>query len=269
MSVRDRDIVASLSRFGLDCRAVCVHSSLKSFGHVEGGAPAIVRAFLEAESTILVPSFSWSYSASPPSDDRPERNGTGYDVAGAVASTEPFTPASPHVDREMGALSATVVADPRRVRGDHPICSFSALGQRAADLVKPQTLDDVWAPLERLVEVGGAVVLMGVGLTRLTLAHLAEYRAGRRPFVRWAQDSTRRTVRVRVGGCSEGFEGLAPALEDLGISGFVGKSRWLVLPAGESLSRMTDAIHESPTVTRCREAECLRCEDAIARGPAE
>ena len=35
-----------------------VHSSLASFGRVEGGAAAVVQAFLDEGCTIVVPAFS-------------------------------------------------------------------------------------------------------------------------------------------------------------------------------------------------------------------
>ena len=60
------DIRGTVSHLGLAGKAVCLHSSLRSFGWVEGGASAVVDAFLFEESTLLVPTFSWCYSVFSP-----------------------------------------------------------------------------------------------------------------------------------------------------------------------------------------------------------
>jgi aminoglycoside 3-N-acetyltransferase len=107
---------------------------------------------------------------------------------------------------------------------------------------------------------------MGVDLTRLTLVHLAEVHAGRRPFVRWALDQVRTVVPVDVGGCSDGFGSLAPVLTEAVVT-HVGESRWTMLPARDSLDRITRMIEECPKITQCSDAKCDRCRDAIAGGP--
>jgi aminoglycoside 3-N-acetyltransferase len=47
--------------------------------------------------------------------------------------------------------------------------------------------DDVFGPLRALRERDGWVVLAGVGLTSMTLLHVAEIEAGRKPFIRWSE----------------------------------------------------------------------------------
>ena len=266
MGVSSSELVESIRRLDLSGRAVCVHASLRSFGHVEGGADAILNAFHSEGATLLMPSFSWRFSVLPPEGDRPARNGTRYEFPDRADVAGPYTPESGVVDRGMGALSASVVAHPMRERGAHPLCSFAALGPGASDLVNSQGPSAVWGPLECLAREEGVVVLMGVGLNRLTLGHLAEVRAGRRPFVRWALDDRGRAARVDVGGCSEGFGDFSQVLGNA-TTVEVGTSRWMVLPARESLERMTALIEQVATVTGCGDAECERCCDAIAGGP--
>src|SRR6185436_9335886 len=88
-----------------------------------------------------------------------------------------FTNDSTEIDRDMGAIPAAILSWPGRVRGLHPLDSLTALGPRAEELASRQTPTDVYAPLEALARAGGYVVLMGVGLERMTLLHLAEKRA--------------------------------------------------------------------------------------------
>lgn len=270
MTASVRNVAAAPRRAGLSGRPVCVHCSLRSFGRLEGGARTIIDAFLAEGSTVLVPSFSWSYATPPPASDRPRQNGTRYEGPVRTATGGPiFDPTSTVVDRDMGAVSAAVVSAPGRVRGYHPICSFAAVGPDAARLVETQAPGDVWAPLEQLVELGGAVVLMGVDPTRLPLAHLAETRAGRRPFVRWALNEKAEVIRVQVGSCSDGFASFENILEGVGSEWVVGESKWAVLPAEQTLDALTRAIVETPEITRCENPECDRCRDALAGGPLD
>ncbi|MDQ3398735.1 MAG: AAC(3) family N-acetyltransferase, partial [Deinococcota bacterium] len=178
-----------------------------------------------------------------------------------------YSPGKSEIDREMGAVPAAIIAMPERVRGDHPLNSFSASGPLAQDLIAGQSGLDVYAPLRRLRELGGAVVLMGVGLTRMTLLHLAEAQAGPDLFVRWANGRDGKPVGVRVGGCSEGFERLVPALAGLERKLTVGDSLWRVYPARETLERAAAAIRAHPEITRCGDPACVRCSDAVRGGP--
>lgn len=111
------------------------------------------------------------------------------------------------------------------------------------------------------------MILAGVGLERLTLLHLAEARAGRELFRRWAVGVEGQVVRVAVGGCSDGFPQLEAVLDPLIRRTSVGASAWTVMPAAEALKYAAAAIHAGPGVTRCANPACKRCQDAIAGGP--
>lgn len=75
-------------------------------------------------------------------------------------------------------------------------------------MIGAETADDVYGPLRKVVELRGRILLMGVGLDRMTMLHLAELEAGRRPFVHWARGVDGPPVRVLGGKCSRGFEKL-------------------------------------------------------------
>lgn len=255
---------------GLSRRAVCVHSSLRSFGNVDGGAQTVVESLLAEGCTILMPTFSsTAYEAWPDPPDVIARNGTGSNPPMGATSGEAgvYSRDMNEIGREMGAIPAVVLATPGRVRGNHPLDSFTAVGPLAHNLVDAQTPSRVFAPLEALGAAGGAVVLMGVGLERLTLLHLAEQRVGRASFIRWAKDSNGRIMRVRLGGCSEGFPRLAPALAPITVEARVGDSRWLVLPAAAAVEAAAEAIRATPQITHCDNAACDRCNDAVLGGP--
>ena len=218
----------------------------------------------------MVPSFSWdAFAVPPPLDMRPARNGWDYD---AVTRSMPdsksvYTPDAVEIDEEMGAVPAAVVAMPGRVRGNHPLCSFTAVGPGAGDLVSGQGPLDVYAPLRALAAAGGAVILMGVGLTTMTLLHLAEQTAGRALFRRWANGPDEQPIEVEVGGCSAGFGNFRHVLSPLMRETKVSQSVWRVLPARRTLEAAVHAIRQDPGVTHCGTPGCLRCNDAVRGGP--
>ena len=248
---------------------MCVHSSLRSFGYVIGGAEAVIQAFLDEECTLLVPTFSSAFEIPPPLHLQFARNGWNHSNA-PTQKPHPnriYSPDVLDIDPDMGAISAALVAWPGRVRGNHPLDSFTAVGPRAAELVTEQTPLDAYAPLRSLIRLEGFVLLMGVGLERLTLLHLAEKEAGRILFRRWARDEHGQPMAVEVGGCSEGFGKLEPHLRHVMRWTSVGQSKWTLLPAGQALTHATAAIRAHPEITHCNVNECERCNDAVQGGP--
>ncbi|HUT75100.1 MAG TPA: AAC(3) family N-acetyltransferase [Armatimonadota bacterium] len=266
-----QDITSAVQRMGLSGLPLCVHASLRSFGRVDGGASAVVAGLLGKGCTVLVPTFSWTFAVPPPARFRRPRNAWDYDdkfEPSSAGEGRIFTPDSNEIDVEdMGAIPASVIAMPERVRGCHPLCSFSAIGPLAARLVSGQTPLHVWAPLEALAEAGGSVVLMGVGLEKMTLLHLAEQTAGRNPFRRWANGTDGDPIEVEAGGCSDGFGNLLPVLRPLQSECKVGTSRWLIFPVSATLEAVTAAIRADPMITHCPKPDCGRCNDAAQGGP--
>jgi len=276
IAVTRAQIAQAVEAMGLTGKPVCVHASLRSFGRVEGGAEALIEAMLGEGCTLLVPTFSSSYAVPAPPDMRPLRNGCGdygwmdgeAGLDAGAADARIYDAASLELDRDsMGALPAAVLQMPGSLRGDHPLNSFAAIGPLADALIAGQRPDDVYAPLRKLAELNGEVALMGVGLERLTLLHLAERMAGRELFRRWALDASGRTTLVEVGSCSEGFGKLDRLLDPIVKRHTVGASMWQVYPAAACLAIAADAIRETPAITHCGDPGCDRCHDAVLGGP--
>jgi aminoglycoside 3-N-acetyltransferase len=224
---------------------------------------------LDEQCTVLVPSFSWRFAVPPRRKDEYARN--GWDNKHYPGPTEGinrvFTPASSEIDKDMGVVATAVVAREGRVRGNHPLCSFAAVGPIASELVVEQRPDNVYAPLDTLASLGGYVLLIGVDLRSLTLLHLAEKRAGRTLFRRWANDIAGTTMAVEVGGCSAGFQKFERRICSSARVGRVGPSRWVVWPVPSVLLDAITAIQSEPTITHCGLPDCQRCNDAVAGGP--
>ena len=197
----------------LNGKPVCIHSSMRSFGcRVDG----LLESFLNAGCTVLVPTFSDMYEAPPVPEYMPEQNGAGdysYFFDKEYVDEGVYCPDSNLLSVEdMGRFPQMVLEHIGRIRGDNALNSFAAVGPLAHSLVSGQTNDDVYAPLRKLYELDGYVLLMGTDLTTATAVHYAEQLAGRAPFVRWAKGE-KGMIPVRAGGCSEGFEKLFPMLE--------------------------------------------------------
>ncbi len=269
MGVVIAEIRDALKELNLTGRPLCVHSSLRSFGGVEGGASAIIEGLRAEGCTSLVPTFSYEFLVPPPPEQRPSRNGWTYGSEAGLSKGAGlvYIPDSEQIDRDMGALAAAVVTRPGRCRGDHALNSFAAVGPLAHRLISEQRPLDVYGPLKELAVADGFVVLMGAGPQRMTLIHLAEAMAGRRLFRRWANGPDGRPMMYEAGGCSEGFGNLEPILSLHAATARVGQSRWRAFPARSTLAALAEEIRSRPEVTRCGDPSCERCEDAVRGGP--
>jgi aminoglycoside N3'-acetyltransferase len=152
------DIAADLDALGeVGGRVVMVHASLRAIGPVDGGADGVieaVRAALGSGGTML--------------------------MMIAANDDEPFDRLSTPADPDNGVLAEVFRTYPGVVVNDHPACRFAAVGPAAAALLEPQPLHDYYgpgAPLERLCEMGGAVLRLGASIDTVTLTHYAEYLA--------------------------------------------------------------------------------------------
>lgn len=260
------NVKETIKELGIAGQPVCIHASLRSFGcRVEG----LLGAFLDAGCTVLAPTFSDMYEAPPVPELMPENNGAGdysYFLEKEYVDVGVFTPESNLLStEEMGKFPQLVLEDPRRVRGNNYLNSFAAVGPLAKALVEKQTNEDVYAPLEKLYEMDGFVLLMGVDFTGATAIHYAEQKAGRMPFVRWARGENGSTVAVRAGGCSDGFEKLAARLQAKSVT--VENSLWRCYRVRELVDACVEAFLADPMVAHCDDPDCGRCNDAAKGGP--
>lgn len=266
------DFVHAITKLGLSGSEVCIHASMRSFGaDIKCGISGIVYAFLKQKCTIMVPTFSDMYEARPVDKYMPSCNGAGdysYFLEKAETDIPPYDSTSKEISAEdMGIFSQYVLNDEKSVRGDHPLNSFTALGDSARQLVSGQTPQNVYAPLKQLCADDGYVLLIGVGLDAATIIHFAEQVAGRTPFVRWAYDKKRNVIPVSTGGCSKGFEHFHGALSDHAKKVTVAKSDWVCYKAADIVHVCQKCIENDPYVTHCGNKYCDRCNDAVCGGP--
>jgi aminoglycoside 3-N-acetyltransferase len=161
--VTKEDIKAGLSSLGLRSGdSVGVHSSLSSFGYVEGGADAVIDALVEtvgSQGNVVMSTHSANLSE----DMRtPELTAMGISWLMKIL---PYDPEKTRVT--TGIIPETFRKRKGVVRGLHPSLSVAASGPNA------NVLSEGW---HRLLEADGYILLIGVGLDRCTAMHLAEKR---------------------------------------------------------------------------------------------
>lgn len=263
------DVYEGFEKLGIVGERVVIHSSLSSFGEIKGGVEALVEVIIDSFKTILMPAFCWDSITVPPEDNRPRQNGCDYSFCDSWDKKPvPFIVENAGIERSMGIVSRHFLTKSNVRRSDHAWHSWAAYGDRTGQLTEKHPWNTTNLPIERLASMGGHVVLLGVGLNSCTAVHVAEEKAGRNPFIRWAIDRSGEVKRVRASGCAKGFNNLMPLYESSFKKTYVGECCVLTAPLKHFIGRMTSIILSKPEITRCS-ASCVRCRDAILGGPVE
>jgi aminoglycoside N3'-acetyltransferase len=152
--VTKEDIKKGLEEVGLGRGdIVVVHSSLSAFGYVKGGADTVIDALLEVvgeEGTVVMPTFHNGKLYRPPKD--------------------PMTTPS-----ELGLISNVFCHRKGVIRGID--CNFAAKGPKAQEIVNYAPLPPGRPknnPLYKIAELGGYILLLGVGQSRNSTLHVAQ-----------------------------------------------------------------------------------------------
>lgn len=149
------DIAAGIRELGVrPGDTVMVHSSLKSFGYVDGGADAVIDAFLKVigpQGTLVMPMMGRREPGEP------------YDPGRTPAST--------------GTIPETFRKRPGAIRSLHPTHSVAAFGRRAEWITRGHEKTTPMGrpgPYGKLVELDAAYVFVGTGIGPCTLFHAFE-----------------------------------------------------------------------------------------------
>ncbi|MFC5701507.1 aminoglycoside N(3)-acetyltransferase [Cohnella faecalis] len=172
-------------------QTIFVHTSLKSLGFVVGGAETVIRALLEIvgeEGTLMMPSQTWK--------NLDPTTGVHWEVP--VEWWPIIRENWPAYDKEvtpaigMGTVAEMLRKWPGASRSDHPARSIAAVGKHADYLTKDHDLSVIFgkgSPVDKLYELDGHILLIGVGYDKNTSLHLAETRADF-PTKRFADESS-------------------------------------------------------------------------------
>jgi aminoglycoside 3-N-acetyltransferase len=250
-----RDLLLGLRDLHLANAPVIVHSSLKSFGQAEGGAGTVVNALVAAFDRVIVPTFTYKTMIIPLTG--PQNNGLTYgSLQDQNRMAEFFTPRMP-ADPLMGVIPEMLRRHPRAIRSNHPVQSFA--GINAEKIIASQTLTDPLAPLGRLEQADGWVVLVGVNHTVNTSIHYAEKLAGRRQFMRWALTPKGVVECPGFPGCSAGFQAIAPDIEKFTRKVQIGGSLVQAFPLKMLFKVVSGRIKKDPLALLCQQEDCERC----------
>jgi aminoglycoside 3-N-acetyltransferase len=169
--------------------ALIVHSSLSSLGWVDGGAATVVaslRAAVGPGGTIVTP----AYTAQQVRD--PDKTHVGVPTAEVIARRAAVPTFRADMPTTVGAIPESLRTLPESLRSSHPYASLAAVGAQAATIVERQTLGFAvgrTSPFGRLHDLGGHILLLGVGHNRNSFLHYVEtltprprLRLGRFPY---------------------------------------------------------------------------------------
>ena len=174
------DIKQALRVLGVHSgQVLMVHTSLSTLGFVCGGAQVVIEALMEAvgpEGTLMMPTQSWK-NLDPTAGVHWEEPEAWWDLIRQnwPAYDKRITPTN-----TMGAVAEMFRSWPGTVRSDHPARSVAAWGKYAEFLTQNHDLSNIFgegSPVGKLYELGGSVLLIGVGYDKNTSLHLADVRA--------------------------------------------------------------------------------------------
>lgn len=157
MNVTKEMILSGLKEIGIHRGDVLlVHSSLSSFGHVEGGADTVIDALLQAvgpRGTITVPTLSFSHF----DPDKPK-----FDVRKCPSDT--------------GLITEAFRKRPEAHRSLHPVSSVTAIGAKAEYITKyhQDTPCSLQSPYGKIYQLRGASLFLGASFATNSMFHLAE-----------------------------------------------------------------------------------------------
>lgn len=174
------DLIKGFRECGVaDGQAIFVHCSLSKLGFVVGGAETVIRALLEIvgeDGTLMMPSQTWK-NLDPSKGVHWEEPKEWWDI---IRQNWPAYDKAVTPTLTMGAVAEMFRSWPGVKRSDHPARSVAAVGKYAEFLTKDHDLSNIFgenSPVDKLYQLDGYILLIGVGYDKNTSLHLAETRA--------------------------------------------------------------------------------------------
>jgi aminoglycoside 3-N-acetyltransferase len=234
--------------------ALIVHSSLKSLGHVRGGAEAVVAALREAltpEGTLLMPVF-----CQPPAD--------GVFRAAVTPS-------------RLGAVSEAFRRTPGVVRSLHPTHSVGAWGRRAEEFTAGHELTTglgVGSPFHKAAQAEAMILMIGCDIRSCSIVHVAEallpspyfdkviFPDYDRTFI--VEDAAGRRLTIPPKGNPSDSAGFWPLQAELERRGQIahcrlGGAECVKFSAATCLETAMAMLRQNPAALLCEDPSCAVC----------
>lgn len=172
----EKSLVQDLLRSGLrPGMTVMVHSSLGKTGWTVGGPVSVVRALLHVlgpEGTLVMPAETPQVSDPGGWNDARVKNEWQDTIRDHLPVFDPQT-----TPTTMGAIPEAFRTYPGTTRSNHPMVSVCANGRLAEQITGEHSLvfcEGRGTPFEKLYDLDGQTLLLGVGFNRCTSLHYAE-----------------------------------------------------------------------------------------------
>ncbi len=249
--VTRKDIVDGLRELGLAAGdTVVVHSSLSSFGEVEGGAETVVDALLEVlgpQGTLVVPTFNF----------------------------EPGVFDAEETPSIVGKITEAVRRRPEAIRSLHPTHSVAAIGPLAEAITEGHEKVDAFgrgSALFKALQAKAKILQLGVTHTTNSMIHVAEEIIGVPYLDRQRQVGVKtprgKVVRkwIRRPGCSRGFDAVDEPLRENGHirETMIGGCRARLMSARALVDAAIELLRSDPEALLCNRPDCGNCAEARA-----
>lgn len=199
-----------------------VHSSLKTFGMIVGGAETFIDALLEVVgyNGTLVMMCQNPYNNEPANFRYPP---LVYELHQKYRDgLKAFNPKT----TEISFMSKALENLRRREKAEfsnHPSCAVCAIGRYAKYICESQNLDfalDDNSPIGKLYDLKAYCLLAGVDYDKMTSLHLAEYKSEVRPIMiegtKVKDDKWQKRLEIDLDS-DDGFKEVGKILEDRGL----------------------------------------------------
>ncbi len=179
MPTSKENLVSMLKDLGLrSSDDVFVHSSLKSLGYVINGPYDVIDSLIEVinidKGTILMPAHSGQLTDPVDWKNPPLSVNDVEEVRDKMnLFDKKLTPT-----RGRGIVAQSFLSYTGVKRSEHPLNSVSAIGKNAEWYTSEHSFHEpegIESPIGKLFSKNGKVIGLGVGVTRFTAIHLAEY----------------------------------------------------------------------------------------------
>jgi len=236
--------------------------SFKRIGHIIGGPETFIDAVLEAigpDGTLMMNTYTEFFYLT-------ELRLGWTDYIFDVNSTEVNT----------GIVPETFRKREKSIRSRHPTNSNTALGKFAQFLTEDHDENaSAYLPYSKLASINGKYLAIGIGDRMVGFRHRAQYEAGLLNIVPWKRGVKYKdkngNIKIFIlkdrGGCTRKLPELVSKIRKEGLvqDGKIGMADAVLLPAKESLERMSDLLKNNPLLNLCENPLCLWCREIEKR----
>lgn len=259
MTISKQRLVEDLKRIGVNTGDhLAVGISFKSLGRVTEGPNTVVEALTEAvgpDGTVMMNTHTKVFNLT---EVRLGWTDYVYDARVTPCIT--------------GIVSEKLRQRENALRSRHPAYSIAAIGKQAHFLTDGHDEHAAaYLPYAKLAQIEGKYLAVGVGDKLAGFRHRAQQEAGLLDIVSWdravnykdQKGSLQTFILKDRGGCIHRLPELVTDLRAQGLvkSGRVGMAAAILVPARESLERMTGRLKENPAINLCKNPFCLWCRE--------